>query len=245
VGGFAGVDRSIALWRGHGRSCRVNRRGYSFSRRHGFTTTSSTVRSNNACQAMKSEATISDQVARADRAHIGRHWCPAPSVHNIIDASAGFRLQGNPATRRDGIEVAVEAGGRHVKEQYEGWIAADLFRGGVRPVITGPQGFERAGNGSPEASRASEIRDSDWQTDGKAVSGSSPTRTKLLPPGSSVRVARHPPGLRRMLIPCCVSRHRAPRLSPHVRESSTQLVVVEPLAPHLRPTSGPTQRLRS
>jgi hypothetical protein len=41
-------------------------------------------------------------------------------------------------------EVAVEAGGRHVKEQYEGWIAADPFSGGLRVVITGPQGFERA-----------------------------------------------------------------------------------------------------
>jgi hypothetical protein len=29
------------------------------------------------------------------------------------------------------------------KKQYEGWIAADPFRGGVRVVITGPQGFER------------------------------------------------------------------------------------------------------
>jgi hypothetical protein len=64
-------------------------------------------------------------------------------VHNILDASAGFRLQGIPATRRERIEAAVEAGGRHVKEQYEGWITADPFRG-VRVVITGPQGFERA-----------------------------------------------------------------------------------------------------
>jgi hypothetical protein len=37
----------------------------------------------------------------------------------------------------------VEAGGKHVKEPYEGWIAADPFRGGVRLIITGPQGFER------------------------------------------------------------------------------------------------------
>ena len=54
-----------------------------------------------------------------------------------------FDCKGIPATRRDRIEAAVEAGGRHVKEQYEGWIAADSFRGGVRVLITGPEGFER------------------------------------------------------------------------------------------------------
>ena len=54
-----------------------------------------------------------------------------------------FDCKGIPATRRELIEVAVEAGGRHVKEPYEGWIAADPFRGGVRVIITGPQGFER------------------------------------------------------------------------------------------------------
>jgi hypothetical protein len=49
-----------------------------------------------------------------------------------------------PATRRERIEAAVEAGGKHVAESYEGWIAADPFRGGVRVLITGPQGFERS-----------------------------------------------------------------------------------------------------
>ena len=55
-----------------------------------------------------------------------------------------FDCKGIPGTRRERIEAAVEAGGRHVKEQYEGWIAGDPFRGGVRVFITGPQGFERA-----------------------------------------------------------------------------------------------------
>jgi hypothetical protein len=64
-------------------------------------------------------------------------------VHNILDASDRFDCKGIPATRRERIETAGEAGGRHVKEQYEGWIAADPFRSGVRVVITGPQGFER------------------------------------------------------------------------------------------------------
>ena len=54
-----------------------------------------------------------------------------------------FDCKGIPATRRERIEGAAEAGGSHVKEQYEGWIAADPFRGGVWVVITGPQGFER------------------------------------------------------------------------------------------------------
>jgi hypothetical protein len=43
-----------------------------------------------------------------------------------------FDCKGIPATRRERIEAAVEAGGKHVKEQYEGWIAADPFRGGVQ-----------------------------------------------------------------------------------------------------------------
>jgi len=42
------------------------------------------------------------------------------------------------------LKGLVEAGGRHVKEQYEGWIAADPFRRGVRVSSPGPQGFERA-----------------------------------------------------------------------------------------------------
>ena len=66
-----------------------------------------------------------------------------------------FDCKGIPATRRERIETAVEAGGRHIKEPYEGWIATDPFRGGVRVVITGPQGFERtvlfAFDGDPAA----------------------------------------------------------------------------------------------
>jgi hypothetical protein len=54
-----------------------------------------------------------------------------------------FDCKGISATRRERIEAAVEAAGKHVAEPYEGWIAADPFRGGVRVLITGPQGFER------------------------------------------------------------------------------------------------------
>ena len=54
-----------------------------------------------------------------------------------------FDSKGIPAHRRERIEAAVTAGGRHVREQYEGWIATDPFRGEVRVIITGPHGFER------------------------------------------------------------------------------------------------------
>jgi hypothetical protein len=54
-----------------------------------------------------------------------------------------FDCKGISATRRERIEAAVEAAGKHVAEPYEGWIAADPFRGGIRVLITGPQGFER------------------------------------------------------------------------------------------------------
>jgi hypothetical protein len=54
-----------------------------------------------------------------------------------------FDCKGISATRRESIEAAVEAAGKHVAQPYEGWIIADPFRGGVRVLITGPQGFER------------------------------------------------------------------------------------------------------
>jgi hypothetical protein len=54
-----------------------------------------------------------------------------------------FDTKGIPAHRRERIEAAVTAGGKHVRELYEGWIATDPFRGDVRVIITGPHGFER------------------------------------------------------------------------------------------------------
>jgi hypothetical protein len=55
-----------------------------------------------------------------------------------------FDCKGVSATRRERIQAAVEAAGQHLAQPYEAWIAADPFRGGVRVLITGPQGFERA-----------------------------------------------------------------------------------------------------
>ena len=52
-------------------------------------------------------------------------------------------IKGIPATRRERIETAVVAGGKHVRESYEAWITTDPFRGDVRVLITGPLGFER------------------------------------------------------------------------------------------------------
>jgi hypothetical protein len=64
---------------------------------------------------------------------------PAPAAPNPFTGYSRGILD----TRREQIETAVKAGGRYVKEQYEGWIAADPFRGEVQVVITRPQGFER------------------------------------------------------------------------------------------------------
>jgi hypothetical protein len=55
-----------------------------------------------------------------------------------------FDMKGIPAVRRERIEAAVVAGGKHTVLPHEAWIAADPFRGGFRVLITGPNGFERA-----------------------------------------------------------------------------------------------------
>jgi hypothetical protein len=54
-----------------------------------------------------------------------------------------FDTKGVPAHRRERIEAAVAAGGKHVSALYEGWIGTDPFRRDVRVIITGPHGFER------------------------------------------------------------------------------------------------------
>jgi hypothetical protein len=55
-----------------------------------------------------------------------------------------FVTKGIPATRREGIETAVVAGGRNVTAPHEAWIAADPLRGGFKVLVTGPHGLERA-----------------------------------------------------------------------------------------------------
>lgn len=63
-----------------------------------------------------------------------------PLLSSIITV---FDCKGISATRRERIEAVVEAGGQRLTQPYEAWIAADPFTGGVRVLITGPQGFER------------------------------------------------------------------------------------------------------
>ena len=54
-----------------------------------------------------------------------------------------FALRGIPANRRERIEAAVIAGGKHARGPHEAWIVADPFNGGFRVLVTGPHGFER------------------------------------------------------------------------------------------------------
>jgi hypothetical protein len=53
-----------------------------------------------------------------------------------------FDIKGVPGHRRERIETAVVAGGKHITAPHEAWIATDPFKG-VRVLITGPHGFER------------------------------------------------------------------------------------------------------
>ena len=66
------------------------------------------------------------------------------SITQIAVPVTIFESKGIPATRRERIEAAVEAGGKHVAGAHEAWIAADPFRGGFKVLITGPHGFDRA-----------------------------------------------------------------------------------------------------
>jgi hypothetical protein len=54
-----------------------------------------------------------------------------------------FDCKGVPASQRERIEAAVEASCHHLSQPYEAWIAAEPHRGGVRVLITGPEGFDR------------------------------------------------------------------------------------------------------
>ena len=56
-----------------------------------------------------------------------------------------FDINGVPSTRRERIEQAVVAAGKHLREPYEAWISTDPFRGGVRVMITGPPRLPAAG----------------------------------------------------------------------------------------------------
>ncbi|MFY9727686.1 MAG: hypothetical protein WB579_06505 [Bryobacteraceae bacterium] len=52
-----------------------------------------------------------------------------------------FDLKGIPGHRRERIEAAVVAGGKHTKAPHEAWIAADRFNGGFRVAHHGVARF--------------------------------------------------------------------------------------------------------
>ena len=54
-----------------------------------------------------------------------------------------FDIKGLPGHRRERIEAAVIAGGKHTEGPHEAWISADRFKSGFRVLITGSHGFER------------------------------------------------------------------------------------------------------
>jgi hypothetical protein len=54
-----------------------------------------------------------------------------------------FEMKGIPGHRRERIDAAVVAGGKHVSGPHEAFITADPFRGGFKILITGPHGFDR------------------------------------------------------------------------------------------------------
>ena len=55
-----------------------------------------------------------------------------------------FDIKGTPASRRERIAAAVEAGGTHLSESLEAWISRDPFGETARALITEPLWFGRA-----------------------------------------------------------------------------------------------------
>src|ERR1019366_8209625 len=77
----------------------------------------------------------------------GGPWCHDATI--MPYAVHGLRHQRRPGNRRERIEAAVIAGGRHASGPHEAWIAADPFNGGYRghgwPY--GPDGVRGKGPG--------------------------------------------------------------------------------------------------
>src|SRR5580704_8393033 len=84
-----------------------------------------------------------------------------------------FDIRGIPGNRRERIEAAVVAGCKHTSAPYEGWIAADPFKGGFRVLITGGNGFERtvtfAIDDDPSRNRRTRARDAGMTARRKAA----------------------------------------------------------------------------
>jgi hypothetical protein len=78
-----------------------------------------------------------------------------------------FDMRGIPGHRRERIEAAVVAGGKHTTGPHEAWITADPFRGGFKVLITGPHGFERTVVFAPDddpAVIAARVRERRWKS---------------------------------------------------------------------------------
>jgi hypothetical protein len=65
-----------------------------------------------------------------------------------------FDIKGILGHRRERIETAVVASGKHVTAPHEAWIAADPFYGGFWVLIRGLQYSERAFCSFPISARA-------------------------------------------------------------------------------------------
>ena len=67
--------------------------------------------------------------------------CRPPTIMtHAFDSLRGKRRPRDAAGARRGCGRCRR---KHLKEPYEGWIAADPFRDGVRLLITGVHGFQR------------------------------------------------------------------------------------------------------
>jgi hypothetical protein len=64
-----------------------------------------------------------------------------------------FDFKGVPSNRRERIEPAIVAGGRHVRKPHEVWIAMNPL-GILRMLITGPDGLERSVGFAPDEGAA-------------------------------------------------------------------------------------------
>jgi hypothetical protein len=62
--------------------------------------------------------------------------CPTRIITIVPMPLTVFDIKGVPGHRRDLIEAAVVAGGKHACLSYEEWISADPFKGGLRLLVT-------------------------------------------------------------------------------------------------------------
>ena len=72
-----------------------------------------------------------------------------------------FEVKGVPRHRREGLVIAVESAGRHMRGSYEAWIVPSRADSGLCIRITGPMGFFRQaqiGNDLTDAEVGEQVR---------------------------------------------------------------------------------------